>query len=179
MTTEEIRTVLAVLKTAYPSSFKDLSDNDVRETVKLWKVMFEHEDVALVNAAVVALISSRTVGYTPAIGEICQKLRELKAPDFMNDQDAWSLVSRACRNGFYGYQEEFDRLPPDVQKAVGRPEQLHEWALIDSDTLETVVSSNFRKTYKTVLQRKEDLLRIPDSVRERLYGANTKRLESG
>ena len=179
MTTEEIRTVLAVLKRAYPSSFKDMTDEDARETVKLWKMMFEHEDVAMVNAAVVALISTRTVGYTPVIGEICQKLRELKAPDSMSDQDAWSLVSRACRNGYYGYQEEYNRLPPDVQKAVGRPEQLHEWSLVDSDTLETVVASNFRKTYKTVLKRQEELLRIPDIVRERLYGAKTKRLESG
>ena len=177
MTTEEIRTVLAVLKRTYPSSFKDMTEEDVRETVKLWKMMFEHEDVAMVNAAVVALISTRTVGYTPVIGEICQKLRELKAPDSMSDQDAWSLVSRACRNGYYGYQEEYNRLPPDVQKAVGRPEQLHEWSLVDSDTLETVVASNFRKTYKTVLQRQEDLLRIPDSVRERLYGANAHLLE--
>ena len=179
MTTEEIRNVLAILKQAYPSSFKDISEEDARGTIKLWKLMFENEDPSMVNAAVISLIATRTVGYTPTIGEICQKLRELKQPSARTEQDAWSLVSRACRNGYYGYEEEYKRLPPDVQKAVGRPEQLKEWALIDGDTLESVIASNFKRAYRVILQREEDLLRIPASIREALPKPELNLLESG
>lgn len=178
MTTEDIRNMLAVLKQAYPSSFKDLNEEDVRNTVKLWKMFFEHEDTNVVNAAVIALIGSRKEGFTPTIGEICEKIRELKAPDERTDQDAWALVSKACRNGYYGYQEEFDKLPPDVQRAVGRAEQLREWSLVDEETLGTVVASNFRRTFRTIAQREQDLLRIPQSMREKLQGTAVKELEA-
>lgn len=168
MTTDDIRNVLAFLKQAYPSSFRDMNEEDARNTVKIWKMFFEHEDAGIVNAAVVALIGSRKEGYTPTIGEICEKIRELKNPDAMTEQDAWALVAKACRNGYYGYKEEFEKLPPDVQKAVGAPEQLRAWALIDEDELETVTASNFRKAYRTHIQREQEMQRLPSAMREQL-----------
>lgn len=168
MTTEEIRTMLAVLKSAYPSSFKSWEEEDVRGTVKVWKLFFEHEDAAIVNAAVVSLIGSRKEGYTPTIGEICEKIRELKAPDELTEQDAWALVSKACRNGYYGYHDEFEKLPLAVQQVVGAPEQLKAWSMVDQDELETVTASNFRKAYRTHVQREQEMERLPSAMREQL-----------
>ena len=168
MTTEEIRMMLAVLKQAYPHSYKDMTEEDVRGTVKLWKMMFEREDAAIVNQAVVSLLSTRTVGYTPVIGEICEEIRKIKNPTSVTAQEAWSLVRRSLRNGIYGYQEEYDKLPMDVQKAVGRPEQLREWALLNEDELDTVTASNFRKSFDVVARRQEEFERIPAAIREQL-----------
>lgn len=181
MEKKDIREVLQLLRVAYPSSFKDMTTDAYTDTLKLWWMMFSGEDVNLLRAAVIALIGSRQAGYTPTIGEVSEKLRELKHPDDMTDQEAWTLVSRACKNGYYGYLEEYKKLPESIQRAVGRPEQLREWSQIDEETFETVTASNFKRTYRTLKQRQEEFLRIPESVREKLPQiANvTKHLDEG
>lgn len=183
MTKKEIVNVLAILKVAYPSSFKGMDDSEYRDTLKLWYMILGGEDAAMVNAAVTALIATRREGYTPTIGEVCENLRLLKQDGELTDQEAWMLVSKACRNGSYGYKEEFEKLPPNVQRAVGQAEQLREWALVDTETLETVTASNFRKTYRGLVQREEEMRRMPESVRARMKelaesaGGVVKRLE--
>lgn len=51
-------------------------------------------------------------------------MRELNTPKQLNELEAWSLVEKAIRNSIYNSQEEFSKLPPLVQKAVGSPNVL-------------------------------------------------------
>jgi len=74
MTTEDVRNILAILQTAYPSSFKGLSQEELRNTVKLWELVFQAEPVEEVQAAVVDLIKTREGGYTPTPGEVQKRL---------------------------------------------------------------------------------------------------------
>lgn len=168
MTMDETKKILYAIKIAYPSAFKDVDEAGMVDTVKLWNMILGGEDATVVNAAVIALISTRLEGFTPTIGAVCEKIRELKGESNLSEQEAWTLVSKACRNGYYGFKEEFEKLPPMVQKAVGQAEQLKDWALVDSDTLETVIASNFRKTYRANVDREEQMLRIPEGMRKRL-----------
>ena len=165
MNTSEAGMILAVIKAAYPHSYKDLSESDAIATVNLWAQMFDKEPYEAVNAAVKALIATRQVGYSPTIGEVKEKLRTLGKAEDMNDGQAWALVTRACKNGLYGYKQEFDKLPPAVQKAVGSAEQLRDWAMMDEETFQSVVGSTFRKTFKTVSDREREDALIPGSVK--------------
>ena len=74
MTAEDVRNILAILQTAYPSSFKGLSQEELRNTVKLWELVFQAEPVEDVQAAVVDLIKTREGGYTPTPGEVQKRL---------------------------------------------------------------------------------------------------------
>lgn len=165
MEKQDIQDILAVLKTAYPSSFKDLSEEAYKDTLRLWFMLLGDEPAEEVKAAVVALVSTRTVGYSPTIGEVKEKLFQLRNPHERSETEAWALVSRACRNGYYGYKEEFEKLPLDVQRAVGAPEVLKQWSQIPTDELETVTASNFRKSYTTMQSRDREMAKIPMSVR--------------
>ena len=88
---------------------------------------------------------------------------------------SWSLVERACRNGLHGAGEEFEKLPPLIQKAVGSPNQLREWAMMDADTVKSVVASNFMRSFKIYQKRERETAMLPESVRELLTGV-TERL---
>ena len=165
MNRKETMQILASLRAAYPSSFKDLDKMDLEAMTQLWQSVFEDESYAEVSAAVTALITSRTVGYSPVIGEIKEKLHSIKHAGELSDQDAWALVSKACANGLYGYQKEFDKLPPEVQRAVGAPEQLKAWAAMDVETVESVVASNFMRNYRTQAARAKEFAMLPESVR--------------
>lgn len=170
MTYDDALIVLAVLKAAYPHSFKGMKRADGEAMAKLWQMQFASESLEDVTAAVNALISTRTAGYSPAIGEVKEKLHALRTVDSLSEQEAWALVSKACRNGYYGYLEEFAKLPPEVQRAVGRAEQLRDWALMDEDTFQSVIGSNFQRNYRATQVREKERAMLPDSVREMIGG---------
>ena len=79
--------------------------------------------------------------------------------------EAWSLVSKAIRNSAYNSVEEFAKLPPIVQNAVGLPDQLRTWAL-DENYNEQVISSNFMRCYRTELARHEELSKMPAEIKD-------------
>lgn len=170
MTREDTVKLMTMLKAAYPHSYKDLTKPDAEAMLALWQRLFSGDDPAEVFAAVDALISTRTVGYSPTPGEVKEQMQKLKRSNDLDELAAWALVSKACRNGLYGYREEFAKLPPDVQAAVGAPEQLRAWAMMDTDTVESVVASNFQRNYRATKTRQKELDKLPADVRKMISG---------
>ena len=101
----------------------------------------------------------------PAPADIRNKAMMLSKNNELNEIEAWTLVSKALRNGYYGAEEEFAKLPPIVQKAVGSPAQLRMWATTDESSVESVISSNFMRTYKAEVKRAEEYARLPEDVK--------------
>lgn len=162
--------ILAVLKSAYPHAFQNMTKTDGEAMLNLWMAMFTEESYEEVNAAIGALISTRTVGYTPAIGEVKEQIRKLHHHSDIDENAAWVLVSRACRNGSYHSIEEFKKLPPDVQRTVGSPEQLKQWAGMDADVVESVVASNFKKAFRVQAERAAEISKLPPQIRQQMLG---------
>ena len=156
MTRAETIAVLALLKAAYPNFYKDMPQTDLQAAVNLWYLHFAGDDADTVTSAVHALIASRAEGYPPTIGAVREQIGKLIAKDSLTDADAWALVSKATRNGLYGYREEFEKLPEQVKKAVGTPEQLKAWAMMPSDEVESIIASNFRRSFRAVAQREKE-----------------------
>lgn len=172
MDRNETMQILTVLKAAYPHSFKGTSKRDANAMIDLWQTMFAADSYEAVNSAVAALISTRKEGFTPTIGEVKERMafaRE-QVTGTISEQSAWAMVEKACRNGLYGYQAEFDNLPPDVQRAVGAPEQLKAWAAMDAETVNSVVASNFMRNYRVQKQREKERAMLPPSVLAVLSG---------
>lgn len=170
MTRDDAIMILAVLKAAYPHSFKDLTRRDGEAMVSLWQMQFASESYQEVSAAVNALIATRTAGYSPTIGEVKEQLYRLHSVDELTEGEAWSLVYKALSNGYYGYQKEYEKLPEVVQRAVGRPEQLREWSQMETETVQSVVASNFMRSYRTMKERAKEAAKLPESVRQMIGG---------
>ena len=64
-----------------------------------------------------------------------------------------------------GTVEEFAKLPPLVQKAVGTPDNLRNWAVSDYQTIESVIQSNFLRTYRTVVKRESEINCMPNEIK--------------
>lgn len=165
MKQSEVLQIMAVLKTAYPSFYAKVPMEQAAAAVSLWQTMFAEDDARLVAAAVKALIVSDVKGFPPHIGAVKDKLRQLTHPEQLSAAQAWALVSRAASRSAYRAREEFDKLPPALQQAVGSPNQLRDWALMDAGTFQSVVASNFQRAYRTQLQRQEELALLPPDVR--------------
>lgn len=165
MNLSETKGILAVLRAAYPQFYSGMGRDELYAIVNLWQRQFSADNGNEVMAAVEALIATRTNTYPPVIGEIKEKLQCLRETDGLTEQEAWSMVSKACKNGIYGYRKEWDKLPPEVQDTIGRPEQLREWAMCETDEFETVVASNFMRSFKVHAKRKRESAMLPKSVR--------------
>lgn len=157
--------LMTVLQTAYPQFYAKKSDEEMNDAINLYMDMFQDEPAELVAMAVKALIKTRTSTWPPSIGEINEKIMQITQPEEMTEQEAWALVSKAIRNSAYNSAEEFAKLPPVVQRLVGSPSQLREWGQMDSDTVNSVVASNFQRSYRARAKNERDYLALPSSVK--------------
>ena len=110
-------------------------------------------------------------GYSAQIGSSGYSA-QISQPQELDGMTAWGLVSKALRNGTYGAVEEFNKLPPLVRQAVGMPDNLKNWATSDYQTIETVIQSNFLRTYETVVKRAKEINRMPDNIKSLIEKTN-------
>lgn len=180
--TETIK-IMAVLRAAYPQYYAKQSKEDLTGIVNLWAEMFADEPYHVVAMATKALIKTRESTFPPGIGEINAKILQITQPAEMSAMEAWACVSKAVRNGIYGAREEFEALPAIVQKIVGSPRQLTEWAMMDSATLNSVVASNFRKSFEVRAKNERDYMALPSEVKGYMEqiaaGMDMKQIEAG
>lgn len=167
MTREETVKIIRIMVGSYPN----YKPNDISETIDVWQMMLEEYSYQEVSIALKAYILSDDSGFAPSIGELVSKIHTITDPQELSEMEAWSLVSKAIRNSGYNSVEEFDKLPPLAQKAVGLPSQLRTWAL-DENYNEEVVSSNFIKCYQSELARQKELQKMPQNVRQLIEKAN-------
>lgn len=146
MTREEFMTIVKALKAVYtsPSFIPDKNAFDV------WYGLLQDLPYEVVSKSAQYHMTT-SEGY-PTIANLRQGVRDLTEPQELNEVQAWSLVSKAIQNSSYNSVEEFAKLPPLVQQAVGQPSQLRAWA-VDSNFNEQVTASLFGRTYKTVVER--------------------------
>lgn len=161
MTREETVKIIRIMVDSYPN----YKPNNISETVDVWQMMLSDYDYNLVAMALKAYILSDTSGFAPSIGQLVAKIQTLTKPQELSEMEAWSLVKKAISNSAYDYVEEFHKLPPIIQKCIGSAYQLKCWAL-DEDFNEQVASSNFARSYRTMVARQEEFLKMPQEIRE-------------
>lgn len=162
MTRDETKAILAILKAAYPNFYKDMEREDAKNIVDLWAVMFAEENAQVVTEAVRALIC--TLKFPPTIADVKEKIAMIKKHEEMTEMEAWCTVKKAI--GYYDADERFARLPPLLQKIVGSPNVLKEWSQMDIETLNTVVQSNFMRSYKAKASQEREYEKLPQSTKQ-------------
>lgn len=165
MTRQETGVIMDILTTAYPRFYAGPDVPDMRKTISLWAEMFARDDVSLVAAAVKSVIEGDEKGFPPTIGQVKAKLRLITGSRELTEAEAWDMVSQAIRNGLYGAAEEFGKFPPLVRRIVGSPNTLREWARMDTETVHSVVASNFQRSYRAVSAREREIGALPADVR--------------
>ena len=168
MTREETLKIMAVLKAAYPGFYRGMSREDAGAAVNLWNTMFDKEPYSLVSAGVMALIAADTKGFPPAIGQVKEYIHRLQNPDEMTETEAWELVRKAVsRSGYYA-KEEYEKLPPVLRRVVGSPSMLRDWAMADVEDFQTVIQSNFMRSYQARIKSAREFEALPSAVQEQL-----------
>lgn len=163
MTREEVQKILAGISLAFPNFHVE----NKGMLIDMWLDFmgdYQYQDVYL---ALKTYIKSDTSGFAPTMGKLISIINKVDELSELTDGEAWSMVANAIRNSAYHSSEEFDKLPPNIQKAVGSPNQLYIWAT-DTGYNDSVVMSLFQKNYRTVCNRKKEFNQLPVEMRLQL-----------
>lgn len=165
MTVDEFGIFADAIKTYFPKDNMLPTD----KAMDLWFDMLK--DLSYESAYMALKKHVATSPFPPKIADIRGGATDFIAPQELNEMEAWSLVSKAIRNSGYNSVEEFEKLPPLVQKAVGLPDQLRVWAF-DERYNEGVVRGHFINCYKVVLEREREIQKMPKAVRDMIAKIN-------
>jgi len=108
MTREETTKILAILKAAYPHSYKNMTQKEAMGTVAVWHMQFADMPPDIVMMAVQKCISTST--FTPSISEVKKKISALcwEAQELMNDAELLGLPEQAVQQAGWIYEKTRD-----------------------------------------------------------------------
>ena len=170
MTKDETKKLLMMIEAAYPQS----KFENPAETIAAWHFLLEEYPANVVMAAFQIYVKTNNTGFAPSVSQIIGCMHKPSEIEQLSEGEAWNLVKRAIQNSGYGAEEEFEKLPPIIQRCVGSANMLHQWALTDSDEVNTVIMSNFQRTYRAVLSKQDFNNKVPEKISDVVKGLADK-----
>ena len=161
MTREETAEVLMMIQAFY----QNFRVPDKTVAVNAWWNVLKDYSMSDVSRALDVFVRTDAKGFPPSPGQIIDKIHLPESFGELTETEAWALVSAALRNGYYGAEQEFAKLPDAVQDAVGSPSNLRNWAMTDQESVENVIQSNFMRSYRFILQRRREYKKLPENVK--------------
>lgn len=171
MTKAQTVKIMAIIRAAYPRFYVGMTMDDADAASNLWHSFFADDDESLVRDAVRTFIANDTKGFPPVVGQIREKLDVINQAVHgfeLTPQNAWGLVKRAMKDSAYHSAERFSELPDVVQEVVGSPSQLHEWAVSNDGVSESVIASNFQRSFAAQAAVHKEIRMMPGDVRARI-----------
>lgn len=167
MTLQETAKIVYVIKATYPAHFAKYATKDYDNMVQAWTAVMEDYTYVQASAGLKIYLASDTRGFPPSPGQVIDCItKTMKQPELeMSALEAWALVRNALSNSGYNSAEEFAKLPPAVQRAVGSVANLREMCMLPTSEVETVEQSQFIRAYNATVQNMKDEAKIPSKVR--------------
>lgn len=163
MEREEFKILVKAMKAVYanPTFIPD------QDAFNVWYKLLK--DIPYKLAEIAIQKHMLTEKFPPTIADIRTKATEITEIEEISDLAAWSMVYKAICNSGYNSVEEYNKLPPIVQKAVGDPANLREWALMDEKMISSA-RARFIDTFKVVERRMKEDAKLPNHIKALIDG---------
>lgn len=173
MTREETQKLLLTISSLYPN----FEVKDKTLVVDSWSWALKDYPVSAVMGALEIYIKTSNTGFAPSVSQLITAMHSPKKHEQLSEGEAWMMVKKAIGDSFYHGKEHFDNLPPLVQRAVGSPSMLAQWGSCDSDEVNTVIMSNFQRSYRALLTKQEYSDKVPPQLADVVKGVTDKMSE--
>lgn len=173
MTREETKMIIKMLEIAYPQHYSKLDQDHIVGQINLWSELWKDDNADMIANAVKVIISTDSNPFPPTIGQINSKVHDMFAPKVMTELEAWGYISNAIRNGNYHAREEWENLPEEVQ-ALCSPNDIRDWASMDTSQVQTVVASNWQRSFKVKEKARQEYNRLPNETKSLIESLGTQ-----
>ena len=139
--------------------------------IDLWASAFKDDDFRLVDLAVMNLIQTDTSEFRPTIAKVRRKMHDLVYGERISEVEAWQKVKQALPKAQErpetrgGAKEAWQTLPKDIQRLVS-PRQLYEYNSIPAETMDTVIQSNFMRSFREIRDRQYEKEALPKGMQD-------------
>lgn len=155
MTRDETQQILRILKINYPQSFARYTDEETFEFLDLWAEAFKNDPVGLVIKAVKSIIYTDDRDFAPNIAQVKKQMFKFSGVSQKDVGEAWAIALRNCSCNPQIAKENYDKLPANIQKALGSHNRLIEIGWMDNDSV-SFARKDFEKSYEVVLERERE-----------------------
>lgn len=169
MTREETKELLMMIRAIYPNF--NVRPAEMTPTINAWYLMLEEYSPEDVKAALKIYVKTNDTGFAPSVSQLIGSMYKPLENDQLSEGEAWQLVKNAIQGSNYHAEENYQELPEIIQQAVGGPAMLRQWGMTDSDEVNTVIMSNFQRTYRDLLSKQKFAAKIPAAITEKLRQA--------
>lgn len=162
MTRDETKELLMMIKAIYPNF--NVKSEEMTPTINAWHLMLEEFNYMDVKKALSIYVRTGNTGFAPSVSQLIGALYKPQEMEQLSEGEAWALVKKAIKDSNYHSAERYAELPENVKKAVGGSQMLREWAMCDSNEVNTVVMSNFQRAYRTIVSKQEFNNKVPPQL---------------
>ena len=173
MTREECKKLLMIIDASYPN----FNAQDLTATINSWYLFLESYDYKEIELALKIFITTSGSAFAPSVSELIAAANKPRQLTEIDATTAWTQVRKAIKRGIYYAEEDFYSLPELSQKVIGYPEQIRSWAQMESREIDTVVASNFRRSYESLQRKKQELSAMPLDIQRLIQTAEQKMIE--
>ena len=162
MTRDEAIEICAMLESNY-QPYKDINT-----AVDLWASAFMDVPVEIVRSAILSYMKSDTSDFRPNVGKITKEIDEILNGRPMTEMEAWTLVRNAVSESKSldsSPYREWKKLPEHIQQIV-TVEQIIRWQMMDVAEMDTVIQSNFIKSYQKIAQHEYKQRVLPQDMKD-------------
>lgn len=147
MTKDETKMLLALITCTYPNWHL----NNPEKAVEVWHKILEPDEYRLIENAFVAYTRTNTTGFAPSPGQLHMLIAD-EVVSGKTDGEVLNMLILASRNANYGFEEEFQKMPPLLQKAIGTSTVIRSWGGMEQKDLE-YAHDRILRNYKTLLEQ--------------------------
>ena len=149
MTRDETKKLLIVITTTYPNFHL----NDPALAVDTWWKILEPDNGQDIFDAFKVYARTDTSEFAPTPGKLHMMIAD-RQQEGLSEGEILTHLTQASRKGNYQFEEAFAELPPLLQKAVGSPTVIKNWASMEHEGL-SYAFNNVIKVYKELLRREK------------------------
>ena len=160
MTRDECKKLLMVIDATYPS-FKV---ENATETLNMWHSFLEDYSYEQIMQGLKIYVASSGSDFAPSISKLISMSRKPNELTQVDEGAIWREIRPCIRRGIYHAEEDFEKLSPMAKKVVGQPSQLREWAMLESEVIDSVIQSNMKSRIKDIQRRDLEISAMPIEI---------------
>ena len=145
-----------------------MNNEQMELQIKVWTDLFSEYSVEAVMSGVRTFATTDASGFPPVPGQIIENMYRVAHLTDDSAIKAWNLVRRAINMPRDQYGLAYDALPEDVRETLGTKENaiatLTSWGMVPTEQFETVVQSNFLRSYESVKRGRTKEKYMPKKV---------------
>lgn len=153
MNTTEVKKLMQHLQGVYPDYAGYRSEEILVLQISSWSKILAPYDMKQIATATAVYVKNNK--FHPKPSDLIELVDQIfDDGSYPNEAEAWAYVKASIvdyRNRLTDFMQAWDNFTPEIKRALGDEYMIVDWSRISDTELDTVIASNFQRTYRSVL----------------------------